>query len=130
MPTRTFWLATCFANCMCLRGSVATNTQISNVPSWRLNSLQPWYFLPCASELPQNSFESDEAPSWREKQRKRQPMTYQLGVILSAFLYLHLKHFLCDFPLQSGYQLRTKGIYGDFGGILHASIHALATLPV
>jgi hypothetical protein len=44
--------------------------------------------------------------------------------------YLHLKHFLCDFPLQSGYQLRTKGIYCDFGGILHASIHALATPPV
>ncbi len=57
-------------------------------------------------------------------------MTSQIGVILGAFLYLHLKHFLCDFPLQSGYQLRTKGIYGDFGGILHASIHALATLPV
>jgi hypothetical protein len=31
---------------------------------------------------------------------------------------------------QSGYQLRTKGIYCDFGGILHASIHALATPPV
>ena len=57
-------------------------------------------------------------------------MISQTGVILGAFLYLHLKHFLCDFPLQSGYQLRTKGIYGDFGGILHASIHALATVPV
>ena len=57
-------------------------------------------------------------------------MTFQPSSILSAFLYLHLKHYLCDFPLQSGYQLRTKGIYGDFGGILHASIHGLATLPV
>ena len=57
-------------------------------------------------------------------------MTTQPAILLGVFLYLHLKHFLCDFPLQTDYQLRTKGIYGHFGGISHALLHALATTPV
>lgn len=57
-------------------------------------------------------------------------MTGQLAVIFGAFAFLHFKHFLCEFPLQSAYQLRTKRIYGHPGGMLHASVHALATTPV
>ena len=45
-------------------------------------------------------------------------------------MFLHFKHFACDFPLQTDYQLRTKRIYGHPGGLLHASLHALATSPV
>ena len=57
-------------------------------------------------------------------------MTEQLAAILVAFCYLHFKHFLCDFPLQTEFQYRGKEIYGHSGGILHAFIHAYATIPI
>lgn len=57
-------------------------------------------------------------------------MISQQIIILSAFAFLLFKHFIFDFPLQSDYQLRTKGIYGHWGGIFHAALHALGTLPV
>ena len=57
-------------------------------------------------------------------------MTSQVATILGAFLFLHFKHYLCDFVLQNDYQLRAKRRYGDIGGALHASLHALATLPI
>ena len=57
-------------------------------------------------------------------------MTSQFATILGAFIFLHFKHYLCDFVLQNDYQLRAKRTYGDVGGALHASLHTLATLPV
>lgn len=57
-------------------------------------------------------------------------MTGQLAVVFGAFIFLHFKHFLCDFALQSDYQLRSKRVYGHPGGIFHAALHALATTPV
>lgn len=57
-------------------------------------------------------------------------MTSQLATILGAFIFLHFKHYLCDFVLQNDYQLRAKRTYGDVGGALHACLHALATAPV
>ena len=40
------------------------------------------------------------------------------------------KHFICDFVLQTPYQIRNKSIYGHPGGLLHAGIHAAATALV
>jgi len=57
-------------------------------------------------------------------------VTGQLAILLGALPFLHFKHFLCDFPLQNDYELPSKGTYGHPGGILHASIHALATTPI
>lgn len=57
-------------------------------------------------------------------------MTYLDDPQLEALLILSLlfvKHFLCDFVLQTAYQARTKGSYGHIGGLLHASIHAVGT---
>src|ERR1700710_2045069 len=56
-------------------------------------------------------------------------MGHQTAVVLSALLALQLKHFLCDFVLQSEYQFRTKGIYGHFGGFIHSGLHILGTIP-
>ncbi len=57
-------------------------------------------------------------------------MTIQLASVLGAFIYLHFKHYLCDFALQSEYQRRGKRGYGQLGGAIHALTHALATTPV
>lgn len=57
-------------------------------------------------------------------------MTSQLATALGAFVFLHVKHFLCDFALQNEYQLRGKRAYGEIGGVVHAVVHALATTPV
>lgn len=59
-----------------------------------------------------------------------EPVTSQIVTILAAFIYLHVKHYLCDFVLQNDYQLRAKRRYGDIGGALHVSLHAIGTLPV
>jgi len=47
--------------------------------------------------------------------------------LFTAFI---IKHFICDFPLQRGYQFRNKWRYGHPGGLLHAGIHATGTLFV
>jgi hypothetical protein len=57
-------------------------------------------------------------------------VTSQLATVLGAFIFLHFKHFLCDYVLQNDYQRRAKRSYGEFGGALHALVHALATTPV
>lgn len=42
--------------------------------------------------------------------------------------WLIVKHFICDFPLQSfPYMYRNKGTYGHPGGILHAGVHVVGT---
>lgn len=51
--------------------------------------------------------------------------------MFSALFLLFVKHFICDFPLQSNPWLyRNKGTYLHPGGITHAGIHALGTLLV
>ncbi len=40
---------------------------------------------------------------------------------------LFLKHFICDFVLQTPWQIKEKGIYGARGGILHSGIHVVGT---
>src|SRR5690606_23372356 len=49
-------------------------------------------------------------------------------LVLAALLLA--KHFVCDFVLQSPYQLRNKGRYGHPGGLLHAGIHALGSAAI
>lgn len=41
-----------------------------------------------------------------------------------------IKHFICDFLLQTPYQLQNKGRYGHLGGVLHAAIHGAGTFAV
>jgi hypothetical protein len=49
--------------------------------------------------------------------------------VLWALVAFQLKHFLCDFVLQTQRQAQTKGIYGHLGGIEHAGLHAVTSLP-
>lgn len=46
-------------------------------------------------------------------------------------LCLFIKHFVCDFPLQSNpWMYRNKGTYGHLGGITHAAVHGVGTALV
>ena len=49
-----------------------------------------------------------------------------MDVILLLFLLL-TKHFIVDFPLQNSYQYLNKGTWLHLGGILHSSLHGIAT---
>jgi hypothetical protein len=40
---------------------------------------------------------------------------------------LFIKHFICDFVLQTPWQIKQKGIYGAPGGFLHAGLHVAGT---
>ena len=51
-------------------------------------------------------------------------MSQALASILWCLTLFQVKHFVCDFILQSRYQYMNKGKYGHPGGLLHASIHA------
>lgn len=55
-------------------------------------------------------------------------MSEPFAALLVVFTVLQVKHFICDYPLQTPYQLKHKGIYGHPGGIIHSAIHALGTL--
>lgn len=51
--------------------------------------------------------------------------------MFEALFLLFVKHFICDFPLQSNPWLyRNKGTYMHPGGIVHAGIHGIGTLLV
>lgn len=51
--------------------------------------------------------------------------------MFEALLLLFVKHFICDFPLQtSPWMYRNKGIYFHPGGIAHSAVHALGTWMV
>jgi hypothetical protein len=50
---------------------------------------------------------------------------------LVAMAYLLVKHFLLDFgKLQPSWMFLNKGTYGHPGGITHALVHALGSLPI
>ena len=44
--------------------------------------------------------------------------------LLTLFI---IKHFVCDFPLQSVWMAANKGTYGHRGGLAHIGVHALGT---
>lgn len=54
--------------------------------------------------------------------------TPQAALILLALLAV--KHFICDGPLQTLAMVRGKATYGNRLGLLHAAVHAFATLLV
>jgi hypothetical protein len=48
--------------------------------------------------------------------------------MLEALFLLFVKHFICDFPLQtSPWMYRNKGTYLHPGGLAHAAVHAIGT---
>ena len=50
-------------------------------------------------------------------------------LLLSSLALLEIKHFVCDFVLQTAYLYRNKGIYGHPAGFIHAGLHAAGSLP-
>ncbi|MDO9416703.1 DUF3307 domain-containing protein [Pararhizobium sp.] len=52
------------------------------------------------------------------------------NVKLGIIALLLLKHWICDFTLQTPYQIRFKKVYGHPGGLLHAAIHVVGTACV
>jgi len=55
-------------------------------------------------------------------------VTSPFAALLVVFTILQIKHFICDYPLQTLYQLKNKGKYGHPGGILHSGLHVIGTL--
>lgn len=50
--------------------------------------------------------------------------------LLTILAGLQAKHFVCDYPLQTRWQVRNKGRYGHPGGLVHCALHGLGTLAV
>lgn len=50
--------------------------------------------------------------------------------LLFLMFLFQLKHFLADYAFQTGWMVANKGRYGHMGGIAHAGLHALLTIPV
>ena len=50
--------------------------------------------------------------------------------LIALISVLNIKHFVADFPLQTSWMAKTKGIYGHRGGLIHAGIHAALTFGV
>jgi hypothetical protein len=49
-------------------------------------------------------------------------------LVLLVLLILQVKHYICDYVLQTEYQYSNKGRYGHPGGFIHAGLHALTTI--
>ena len=49
--------------------------------------------------------------------------------VLLALLIFQIKHFLSDFVLQTSNQVLNKGRYLHMGGITHAGLHMLGSIP-
>lgn len=50
-------------------------------------------------------------------------------LIIGVLAALFVKHCIFDFFLQTPYQYLNKGTYGHPGGILHAGLHAIGSIP-
>jgi hypothetical protein len=53
----------------------------------------------------------------------------ELALVFWALVLLQAKHFICDFVLETPYQKHNKGTYGHPGGLIHAALHAVGSLP-
>lgn len=51
-------------------------------------------------------------------------------VPVATLLWLQVKHMVCDFFLQTSYQIHNKGRYGHPAGLLHAGIHMIGSVPI
>ena len=56
-------------------------------------------------------------------------MNLQIAILFWSLVLFETKHFVCDFVLQTRYQKQGKGIYGHPGGLIHAGLHAVGSLP-
>lgn len=56
-------------------------------------------------------------------------MEQHAGLALALVALLLTKHYLFDFVLQTRFQLAHKHLYGHPGGLAHAGLHVLGTLP-
>src|SRR5258706_6817236 len=56
-------------------------------------------------------------------------MSPGVALLFWSFVLFEVKHFVCDFMLQTAYQYRNKGIYGHPAGFVHAGLHAAGSLP-
>lgn len=56
-------------------------------------------------------------------------MSEETSLVLAVLAALLFKHFLFDFVFQRPYQFLNKGTYGHPGGILHAGLHAVGSIP-
>ncbi len=52
-----------------------------------------------------------------------------MNPILWAMLIFQLKHFVCDFALQTPAMIQKKGVYLHPSGLVHALLHAAGSLP-
>jgi hypothetical protein len=50
-------------------------------------------------------------------------------LLLCCLTLLQVKHYICDFVLQTAYLYRNKGIYGHPAGFVHAGLHAIGSVP-
>jgi len=55
-----------------------------------------------------------------------QPTT---SLVLAVLVLFQIKHFVCDFLLQTPRQIQAKGNYGQLAGVEHAALHAVASVP-
>jgi hypothetical protein len=58
-----------------------------------------------------------------------QSMQSVYWLVLGALTLFQVKHFACDFALQTPRQIQAKGNYGQVPGLEHAGLHAIASLP-
>ena len=56
-------------------------------------------------------------------------MGHDVALVLLGLCVFQLKHFICDFVLQTRYQYSNKGFYGHPGGLLHTAIHGVGSIP-
>ncbi|HEX4532700.1 MAG TPA: DUF3307 domain-containing protein [Rhizomicrobium sp.] len=56
-------------------------------------------------------------------------MNQEVMLVLLALTVFQFKHFLCDFALQTPFQIDNKRYYGHIGGIIHSGLHALFSIP-
>ena len=54
-------------------------------------------------------------------------MAGSVQTLIAVLFVLQIKHYICDYPLQTAFQLNNKGTYLHPGGIVHAGLHALFT---
>ena len=56
-------------------------------------------------------------------------MSQGVALVLLSLVLFELKHYICDFVLQTGDMSRKKGIYGHRAGIIHAGTHVAGSVP-
>ena len=51
-----------------------------------------------------------------------------IEAMIILLVLLQIKHWFIDFVNQSNIEVASKGIYGDFNGIMHSAKHGMGTL--